>query len=222
VLAAELADMLASAATGRLLAEPEFANLPADLKRVNDVAFSGDGEPTACPRFAEAVELAERAIVAAGVDLTLVLITNGSLLDRPGVVRGLESLHRRRGAAQVWAKLDAGTEDFFRRIARTNVPFAHVLRNIAAVAKRWPIVIQSCFFRLAGQGPPADEIEAYCDRLGEIVSGGRIDLVQVYTVARPPAESSVSPLPAGEVDAIVARIVARLPGLAVRPFYGPA
>lgn len=216
-LRAELADMLSSAAAGRLLAEPEFASLPAHLKRLNDVAFSGDGEPTCSPAFAEAVALAERQIVAAGLDLKLVLITNATLLDRPAVGSALELLHGRRG--EVWAKLDAGTEEFFRLIDRGSVPFERVLRNIRQTASRWPIVIQSCFMQLDGQPPPAEQIEAYCDRLGEILAEGTIRLVQVYTVARPPAESFVVPLSRQQVDSIVAAVRRRHPHLPAAAYY---
>jgi len=45
--------------------------------------------------------------------------------------------------------------------------------------------------------------------------------VQVYTVARRPAESYVAPLNDAEVDAIVALIKERT-GLAALPFYGSA
>jgi hypothetical protein len=77
------------------------------------------------------------------------------------------------------------------------------------------------FLRLRGEGPSAAEVEAYCDRLCEILAaGGRIKLVQVYTVARVPAEEYVAPLSRAEVDAIVERVVVRT-GLQAEPFYGP-
>ena len=217
---AELAAMLSAAASGELLAEPEFASLPAPLRRINDVAFSGDGEPTGCPQFAEAAELVEQAVAAAGLDICRVLITNGSLLHLDFVRRGLESLHRSRG--EIWVKLDAGSDDHFRRIARTGVPFSRIMENLTWSAQHWPIVIQSCFMQLDGQGLEPAEIGAYCDRLAEIrAAGGKISRVQIYTVARPPAEDFVTPLPATEVDAIVSAVKTRLPEILVQPFYGP-
>ncbi|MDD4890655.1 MAG: radical SAM protein [Phycisphaerae bacterium] len=219
-LRAELAAMLAAFTTGRLLAEPEFAKLPEPLRRLNDVAFSGDGEPTGFAGFADAAAGVEAEIAVAGVDAKLVLITNATLFHLPRVQAGLDAMHRRSG--EIWAKLDAGTEEMFRRIERTQVPLQRVLDNIAWAAGRYPIVIQSCFMRLRGQGPTTAEIDAWCDRLTAVADGGgRIKLVQVYTVARQPAEAFVSPLPAAEVDAIVARLAQRVPGLSVRPFYGP-
>jgi hypothetical protein len=46
-----------------------------------------------------------------------------------------------------------------------------------------------------------------------------VKLVQVYTVARRPAETFVTPLQDGEVDAI-ADLIRRETGLTVEPFYG--
>jgi hypothetical protein len=78
------------------------------------------------------------------------------------------------------------------------------------------------FLRLRGELPPPAELGAFCGRLDEIVrAGGAIKLVQVYTVARRPAEEYVSPLSDAEVDGIV-ELVRQRTGLAAEPFYGPS
>src|SRR5690606_37033599 len=90
---------------------------------------------------------------------------------------------------------------------RTKIPFQRVLDNLLLAAKTRPIVIQSMFLKLLGVGPTIEEIAAYCNRLREIVdAGGELKLVQVYTVARRPAESMVSPLEDAEVDAIAEQV----------------
>ena len=89
--------------------------------------------------------------------------------------------------------------------------------NITAAARVRPLVIQSLFMRVNGEPPTPLEIEAFCDRLAEITAaGGKLKLVQIYTVARRPAESYVAPLTDAEVDAIVAQVKQRT-GLARRP-----
>ena len=45
---------------------------------------------------------------------------------------------------EVWAKLDAGTEQYFQLINRTKIPFARILKNITACAKARPVVIPVC------------------------------------------------------------------------------
>ena len=85
-----------------------------------------------------------------------------------------------------------------------------------------PLIIQSLFMRVNEQPPSQAELEAFCDRLNEIIAtGGQLKLVQIYTVARRPAESFVAPLTDAEVDAIV-KLVEQRTGLAAKAFYGAA
>jgi wyosine [tRNA(Phe)-imidazoG37] synthetase (radical SAM superfamily) len=216
---AELEQTLVAAASGALFEHPKFADVPASLWRLNDIAFSGDGEPTSHRNFDEVVAASADVKRRLGLDaVKLVLITNASLFHRTHVQRGLEILDANQG--EIWAKLDAGSEAYFRRIERTPIPFSRVLENITQAARVRPLVIQSLFMRIDGQPPDAAELDAYCQRLNEIkAAGGRLQLVQVCTVARHPAESCVTPLLDEEVDRIVA-LVRQRTGLAAAPYYG--
>ena len=153
----------------------------------------------------------------------IVLITDAGGLDRPDVKRGLEIMDTHEG--EVWAKLDAGTETYFKLINRTKIPFAKILRNIKLSAKARPVVIQSLFLKIKDTGPSADEITAYCQRLRDIgnINPARsgVKLVQVYTLARPPMAGveGLTALTDVEVDAIAAR-VRQETGLASESFYG--
>ena len=111
------------------------------------------------------------------------------------------------------------TEEYYRFIERTTIPFQQILENIKAAAQVRPLVIQSLFMRVAGAGPSTDELLAFCNRLNEVViAGGKVSLVQIYTVARPPAESFVAPLADTEVDAIV-ELVRQQTGLLAAGFH---
>jgi wyosine [tRNA(Phe)-imidazoG37] synthetase (radical SAM superfamily) len=216
----ELEDVLDLVATGGLFEMERFRQTPPALRRLNDIAFSGDGEPTTCPQFLEIVRHVAEAKRRRNLDCKLVLITNATQFDRPRVRQALQILDANDG--EVWAKLEAGTEAYYRRVDRTTIPFQRVLDNITEAAKARPIVIQSLFMRLQGEPPPADELTAFCDRLNDVArAGGRIRLVQVYTVARVPAETYVTPLSNAEVDQIVDLVQTRT-GLSAEPFYGPA
>lgn len=219
-LCEELETTLEIVTSGRLYESPQFASVPAELRRLNDIAFSGDGEPTTYRNFDEIIARAAEIKHRRGLhDVKLVLITNASMFHRPVVQWGLELLDRNQG--EIWAKLDAGTEAYYRFIDRTTIPFQRVLENITAAARVRPLVIQSLFMRVHGEPPSEQEITAYVQRLKEIVAaGGAIQLVQVYTVARPPAESFVTPLSVAEVDAIAER-VRREAGLPAEAYYGP-
>lgn len=217
ILEQELKEILAKASSGKLFEHPPFVGIPEPLREVKDIAFSGDGEPTTYPRFKETVELAIRAKEEAGLGhLKIVIITNATMFHRPKVKETLALLDRHNG--ELWAKLDAGTEGYYRLVDVTTIPFQRVLDNILEAARLRPIVIQSLFMRIHGVGPDAAEIAAFVERLREIIAGGgKITLVQVYTVARRPAQPYVTPLSDDEVDAI-AEQVRNIP-LPVATFY---
>ena len=216
-LRAELLAAIQLVQTGALFEHPTFADTPLPLRRLNDIAFSGDGEPTTFANFDAVIQLAADVRRAESLDdVKLVLITNASMFHREVVQRGLAILDENNG--EIWAKLDAGTPEFFAKVARTRIPFERILENITQAAQIRPIVIQSLFMRWFGSPPEEAEIEAYCMRLNEIVRrGGRIKGIQIYTVARPPAESFVSPLNKDEIEAIASR-VAEKTGLPVATF----
>jgi wyosine [tRNA(Phe)-imidazoG37] synthetase (radical SAM superfamily) len=215
---AELDHLLGLAISGALWNEQPFDRTPAELRRLNDVAFSGDGEPTSFAGFGDACRLAADLIRWHNAPAKIVVITNATLLDRPEVKEALAFLDT--VPSQVWAKLDAGTEDYYRLIERTKVPLRRVLDNLLLTGRAKPIVIQSMFLRYRGEAPMAAEIEAYVGRLRDLIAGGcRISLVQVYTVARSTAEAEATPLTKEEVDAITVKV--RALGVAAEAYYGP-
>jgi len=218
-LLGELDHMLDLAASGALFETEKFRSTPAPLRRLNDIAFSGDGEPTTYKNFDEIIaRCAELKAKHDLADVKMVLITNASMFHRPHVQRGLEILDQNNG--EIWAKLEAGTAEYFKLIDRTPIPFQQILDNVTAAAKLRPIVIQSLFMRVAGEPPTEAELGEFCDRLNEIgAAGGTIKLVQVYTVARKPTESYVAPLSNAEVDAIVT-LVGQKTDLQAKAFYG--
>ncbi|MGQ9914006.1 MAG: radical SAM protein [Thermogutta sp.] len=187
--------------SGEIFRDPAFAQTPADFRRFHDIAFSGDGEPTTYRNFPEVIATAAAVRRELGPpELKLVLITNASMFHRSAVQRGLELLDANNG--EIWAKLDAGTEAYFRRIARTAISFGQILDNITEAARARPIVIQTLLMRWGDDPPDEAERAAYCQRLQDVsAAGGRLRRVQLYTVARPPAESFARPLSAAELEA---------------------
>lgn len=205
VLRDELDDMLARVATGEIWQTPPFDQAPAALKRFNDIAFSGDGEPTSSPVFAAACELAAELRSKHALDGKIVVITNATLLDRPGVQNALKFLDAHNG--EVWAKLDAGNENVYRQMVRTSIPFPRVLEGIRQAGQDRQIVIQSMFLSFSGASPAEEDIVDYLHRLRELTAAGcHIRLVQIYTIARPVFQTHIAPLPDSELDTIAARV----------------
>lgn len=199
----EMLHMLQWAADGSIFEHTGFGHVPEELRRVNDVAFSGDGEPTTCPHFAETVQIVIDGLRSFELhDVKIVLITDACYLTREPVQRGLKLMDSHNG--EVWAKLDAGTDAYYQQINRPNYPLSHVIDNIIDVSRVRPICIQSLFMRVGGTGPDLSEISAYCEQLNDVGrAGGKIKEVQVYSVSRTPAETHVTALSESEKSDIV-------------------
>jgi wyosine [tRNA(Phe)-imidazoG37] synthetase (radical SAM superfamily) len=219
LLRQELEQMIALAASGEIWRVPPFDQTAPALRRINDVAFSGDGEPTSFKQFPQACRMAAELLQEAGLsDVKIVVITNATLFHRPAVQDALTYLDTHNG--EIWAKLDAGTEPYYRLVERTSIPLQRVLDNIADAGRRRPVVIQSLFMNVHGAGPDDAEIGAYVQRLRELIASGcQIKLVQIYTTARGTAEAYVAPLEPAKLDAIAAKVAA-VP-LTVETYYGP-
>lgn len=210
VLKKELRRMIEIWESGELFQEENFFSAPREWRRLNDIAFSGEGEPTTCPVFVEAV----RAVFDlrnefAPRETKLTLITDSACLTRPNVQEGLKIMQQ--GAHEVWTKLDAGTEAVYKKVNRSKIPFARILKNIIETSQWMSLMIQSLFFRIHGKPPKDEEIFEYCERVNEILAvGGKILKLQIYTVARPTPEKWATALFKQELDHIAAIVRSRV------------
>ena len=213
----ELVAMIRFARDGGLAKEPKFNEVPWLTRDVKDIAFSGDGEPTMIHNFAECVQVVADVKQQEGLAATkLVLITDAAGLDKADVKRGLALMDAHQG--EVWAKLDAGTEAYFRLVNRTSIKFERILKNLLETALARPIVIQSLFLKVHGEAMSVAELDAYCQRLNDLVrAGGHIKEVHAYTVARPTPEAFATKLSAAELQGI-AGIIGEKTGLKVLTF----
>jgi wyosine [tRNA(Phe)-imidazoG37] synthetase (radical SAM superfamily) len=211
ILRKELDTILQSENDGSLYEDASFNGLTQAERGVRDLAFSGNGEPTMYAHFQEAVRIAADARHRFGLDSAkLVLLTNAAYLHKPSVRAALAVMDENNG--EIWAKLDAGTEEYFRKVNRPKESLGRILENILNTARVRPLIVQSLWSRIDGNTPPAEEIEAYCSRLNKLISdGGQIKAVQLYTIARDPAETGVSPLSDDELDRIASTVKIRVP-----------
>ena len=180
VMAEELQQTLALAHAGGLRDLPCYRNAPADLLQLRHVTLSGDGEPTLCPNFVEAV-LAVMHVRAVGKFpfFKIVLITNATGLDLPEVQHGLKFFTQQD---EIWAKLDAGAQVYMNKVNRPGCSLDKILANILFVGRQRPVIIQSLFPLLKGEEPPVEEIEQYVQRLRELrEAGAQIPQVQIYS-----------------------------------------
>jgi wyosine [tRNA(Phe)-imidazoG37] synthetase (radical SAM superfamily) len=214
VMAAELRKSIAFIHSGKLAERPLYHSLPQDLLQLRQVALSGDGEPTLAENFVEAVQAVVR-VRALGEFFKIVLITNGTGLDRPHVLRGLEFLTK---SDEIWIKLDGGTQAFIDKVNRPDVQLEKILSNILLVGRLRPVVIQSLFPAIHGEEPPYEEIREFAMRLKELKSAGaQISLVQIYSAARPGVHAEWGHLPL-RVLSQIAQTVRQVAGLRAEVF----
>jgi wyosine [tRNA(Phe)-imidazoG37] synthetase (radical SAM superfamily) len=173
--------------------------VPAEARRLNDIALSGNGEPTSAREFAQVVDLI--GTIMAEFDLIgkikLVLITNGSLIQRAKVKEGLRKMADLGG--EVWFKLDSATANGMRRINRTRQTVEKMHDNLRMAALLCPTWLQTCVFKFDGQPPAEAERKAYLKFIGRL-KAEEVPLrgVLLYGLARPsmqPEAARLSALP---------------------------
>ncbi len=184
--------------------------VPEGMRRINDIALSGNGEPTSAGEFAQVIELIGKLKQELGLpeDLKLVLITNGSLIHRENVQRGLRRMAQLDG--EVWFKLDRASEAAMQRINNTGISIAKVRENLAAAIALCPTWLQTCWFALDGAAPNRAEEDSYLDFLAGLLRDGiKPQGVLLYGLARPslqPEAPRLTALTAQQMEAFAARI----------------
>jgi wyosine [tRNA(Phe)-imidazoG37] synthetase (radical SAM superfamily) len=213
-LEAELRAMLTRIVHGDFMQ----TRVPEDARRLNDIALSGNGEPTSARLFPQVVELIGR--VMADFDLVgrikLVLITNGSLVDRPRVQTGLEEMATLNG--EVWFKFDSATASGMRSINQTRISPDKQFDRLVIAARLCPTWLQTCVFALDGTAPSEIEQSAYLAAVARMRQHAiPVQGVLLYGLARPsmqPQADRLSPLPAEWLNNFAEKI--RAAGLPVK------
>ncbi len=214
LLRSELDFMLTEATQGRFMQ----TYVAEGLRRLNDVAFSGNGEPTSARLFEQAVDIAIDALRVHGLlgKIKLVVITNGSFALRPAVQKAFRAMAEANG--EIWFKVDRGRSGDILRINNIHLSLGLILKRLAAAASACPTWVQTCMVSWDGAAPSQEEIDAYLDLLQQALAQ-QIPLrgVLLYSLARPshqPEASRIAALPLPWLEALGERITGL--GLAVR------
>lgn len=188
--------------------------VPPGARRINDIALSGNGEPTSAQEFNDVIELIAGLKPA---DLKLVLITNGSLIRRENVQHGLRRLAQLNG--EVWFKLDRASEAGMALVNDTRTTLDTVRQNLATAIACCPNTwLQTCWFALDGVPPGKQEEDDYLDFLAGVLRDNiRPQGVLLYGLARPSLQAEaprLSALPHAQLEQFAQRI--RALGVAVK------
>ena len=208
-LEAELRSFLHELVTGDFMLQ----QVPLEARRINDIALSGNGEPTSAKEFAQVIALINQIkqdFTALPSDLKLVLITNGSLINRPYVQAGLAQMASMNG--EVWFKLDSATREGRLRINNTRMSLKQVRENITLAASLCPTWIQTCVLQINGEPPTDKEYNAYLKFISSLLQDNvPLKGVLLYGIARPslqPEAAQLSKVTEAWVKAFSRKIIA--------------
>ena len=158
-------------------------NVAIDDRHLKDIAFSGNGEPTSAEEFPKIILIVKKVLEEFNLlhKIKLRLITNGSLMHQPAVIKSVGRLKEMNG--EVWFKVDAATEENIQTINQVNLKRHQILERLKNCATACPTFVQTCVFTIDGKNPSEKDIEAYVQLMNEIKSD--IEGVHIYGLARP-------------------------------------
>jgi wyosine [tRNA(Phe)-imidazoG37] synthetase (radical SAM superfamily) len=192
ILKTELKTVVEQIISDEIFTFEPFCHIQDTEKRVfRDIAIAGNGEPTIIPCLPEVMDIIGNLSTEIKLPQT-VLITNASGLHLEKTRTALTTLADLNGC--IWAKLDAGSPEFHKIVNRSNVSLERIIKNIADLPTEISLFIQTCWFNWNGKPPTNTEILLYKEKLIQILNKRPVTGIQIYTVARQPRESQVSPI----------------------------
>lgn len=174
------------------------ANLLAQLSssdcHLMDISLSGNGEPTLAREFYQVVAIIVKLYKKYNLSgyekdkhhknpVKLVLITNGSGVNKKEVIKALDLLQLNNG--EVWYKIDSVIAEKIKAINQIDLSITSIKQKLLLAAEHCKTYIQTCIFCSNGQLPDNNEIEEYIKFVTAVKE--KIAGVLLYTVARPPA-----------------------------------
>ena len=184
--------------------------VPEGARRINDIALSGNGEPTSAREFVQVVALIARIRRETALPETVktVLITNGSLLYRDSVRQGLQDMAKLNG--EVWFKLDRASAAGMRLVNNTQTSMQKVRENLQASIASCPTWLQTCWFALDAEAPSRADEDDYLAFVSSLMQDGHLPRgVLLYSLARPslqPEAPRLSALTENQLQAFAERI----------------
>lgn len=166
-------------------------------RKLQDIAFSGNGEPTSAKDFPEVLKIVEKLLNEFGLldsslghQIKVRLITNGSLMDKAYVLEGMHYLAKMNG--EVWFKVDAGTSKGIAKINDVNITIPSIINRLKLCAQACPTFIQTCMVAIDGHLPTEDEIASYISLVEKVKND--IHGVHLYGLARPSMQAEAERL----------------------------
>ena len=184
--------------------------VPKGSRHINDIAFSGNGEPTSAAEFTQVIDLIARIRrdTMLPEKVKTVLITNGSLLYRSSVQQGLREMAKLEG--EVWFKMDRASEVGILKVNDIRMNIGKVRDNLIAAIACCPTWLQTCWFAMDGEPPSLQDEDDYLEFVSTLLRDGHKPRgVLLYSLARTsmqPEASSLSALSQEQLQTFADRI----------------
>jgi len=170
-------------------------HVPPEVRKIHDIAISGNGEPTSAKEFEQVIELIGSILkdFNALKGIKLVLITNGSLINRQPVQAGLKRMAQLNG--EVWFKFDRALAEERQRINNTSISLKKIHHHLQIVTSLCPTWLQTCVFQINGTPPSELETNAYLKFVSSLKDEGLpLKGVLLYGIARPSLQPEAAQL----------------------------
>lgn len=184
--------------------------VPEGARRINDIALSGNGEPTSAKEFVEVIALIGKLKKEMSLpsDIKLILITNGSLMYRPEVQQGVKLMMEFNG--EVWFKLDRASLSGMQTVNSTNLTLKKVRNNLVTSVGLCNTWLQTCWFSMDDKAPDKQDEDAYLTFIqGLLQENIHLQGVLLYTLARPslqPEAPRLAALSSSQMESFAQRI----------------
>ena len=171
--------------------------VPEGARRINDIALSGNGEPTSAKKFVQVIALIGRLQkeLALPPHIKLILISNGSLMYRSYVQEGVRLMAGFNG--ELWFKLDRSSVAGMQAVNNTLSSMDKVRKNLVTSISLCSTWLQTCWFSLDGRTPAKQDEDDYLDFIAGLLRDNiKPQGVLLYTLARPSLQPEASHLQA--------------------------
>lgn len=165
---------------------------------IDCITLAGNGEPTLHPGFARVVDGLVAVRARRAPHARLVILSNGSTLNRTDVVHGLMQFDERH------MKLDAGDATTLLRLNACPVSLGRLIADLRDMGS---ITLQSMFVRDVNgsiDNTTPDALSAWLDAVREI----RPNAVHLYSLDRSPAMKSLKKVDAVDLQGIASKVEA--------------